>query len=711
MDINKYIARQIEFQFPEIYREEGTELVELIKDYYSFLETSQNQSTYNNRRMFDYNDIDGTLPNMLLFFKNKFLSDLPFNGVDTRFIVKHILDFYRRKGTHEGIELFFKLFYDANIQIYYPSNDILKPSSSRWVIDNYIELYPTDPDNLMNIRETQIYGDISGATATVNRVNFIILNSSIIPVLSISNIKGQFGQNDTISSNQIIYGTVRSSLNSVSIDNAHLVYGLANNHVGDLLDISGYYGYGAKGRVSEISENITTDIIFTVVDGGSGFTVSNTEIIISNQTIFVDNPNQIFNISENVIQISTGAFGTVVGQNKISVGVNLLSSNSFNLVGNILTTDRISNISLPIQFVTPRNDTASASLGTITNTHSVNIITDILGNYLDVPLNANNYSDAPALIPLSGNYPTGLPPINANTIISTAFIPREFIVGTINTLTDINPGTNYVNDVFVYAIDKSISRYNITNQFITFNPLTSYNVNIGDVIVQHSYSGNTTNFDIVGLVKDKDIDILTVMPLSFETFNANTDIYVQNTTNPIDVVHIEKDYTSASLGSNANITGTVESTIGKINKVEVIDSGIGFLNKTTVYMKNRSKINEYTNLMNSTSDLALKSQYSNMIDFYNTTDVAIGVGSSRYQGITAGRWESKTSHLNSAKYIQDSNFYQDFSYRIDSNLNKDLYIDTLKKLNHVSGTKVFHKFYLESNINNTITISDELIIF
>lgn len=703
MDITKYIARQIEFQFPEIYREEGPLLVELVKSYYEFLETTSNQSTYNNRRMFDYQDLDSTLDSMLVFFKNKFLNELPFNITDTRFIVKHILDFYRRKGSKEGLELFFKLFYDSNIDIYYPSSDIIKPSSSKWVVGRYIELYPVDFNTLSTLRDTTIYGNISFATAVVDKVSFIILNSTMIPIISISNIKGQFIQNDIISNGTIKYGKVRGSLNTVLISKSNLVQGLANNHIGDFLDITSSTGYGAKGRVSSVSDNISTDIVFSIDDGGYGYTVSNNNIVVSNQTLFLNNTNQNFKLLEHISQSNTGAFGSIIGQNSISIGVKVSSSNSFSVSSNIFTIDRDINPSFPLLFVTVRNDSASADIGSITNSETVSLITDTISDFLEVRFNANNYSAAPALIPM-----TGIAPINSNTAISAAFVPRDFTIGTISSLTNINPGSAYANDIFIYAKDPTISRYNKTNLSITFDPLSSYNISIGDNIVQHNPSGNTTNLSIRGKVINKTDNMLDVMLLSFAAFTTSYNIFVEHSTSPISILNVENNSDIPIMGFNAAISGLVESQKGKISKVDIFDSGIGFLDKDKIFMINRSKIIEYTDLMNRAVDPVVKQTYLNLVNYYTITDVVSGIGSSKYQGITEGRWDSKVSHLNSNKYIQDSNFYQDFSYRVDSDLNPTLYTETLKKLAHVSGTKLFYKFYLENDINNKINVKSEM---
>ncbi len=52
MAIDKLISFHIERQFPAIYREDGQELVQFVKEYYKFLETNTSQSLYNGRRIY-----------------------------------------------------------------------------------------------------------------------------------------------------------------------------------------------------------------------------------------------------------------------------------------------------------------------------------------------------------------------------------------------------------------------------------------------------------------------------------------------------------------------------------------------------------------------------------------------------------------------------------------------------------------------------------
>ena len=75
MEIEKGIAFKIDQQFPALYREQGADMVELVREYYNWLEETQNQSHYNSRRLFEYKDISETVSQILIYFHKK-LSNL-----------------------------------------------------------------------------------------------------------------------------------------------------------------------------------------------------------------------------------------------------------------------------------------------------------------------------------------------------------------------------------------------------------------------------------------------------------------------------------------------------------------------------------------------------------------------------------------------------------------------------------------------------------
>ena len=112
LDLNNNIYSNIASQFPSIYREEGSFLVDFIEAYYQHLDAKMD------RDIPKLKDIDTTLTTFLIYYKKKYLSDLPIDTVvDTRFIVKHITDIYKRKGTQEALELVFRLFFDEDIEV------------------------------------------------------------------------------------------------------------------------------------------------------------------------------------------------------------------------------------------------------------------------------------------------------------------------------------------------------------------------------------------------------------------------------------------------------------------------------------------------------------------------------------------------------------------------------------------------------------------
>lgn len=144
-EIEKNIAFRIKQQFPGIYREDGAELIQLVEDYYRFLETETNNATYNSRRMFEYRDITTTIQEMLVFFQKTFLQDLPLMpNAEVRFIVKNILDLYRAKGTEGGIKLFFRIFYAENAKVEYPAKYMFKVSDSQWKNGTYLQMIPNN---------------------------------------------------------------------------------------------------------------------------------------------------------------------------------------------------------------------------------------------------------------------------------------------------------------------------------------------------------------------------------------------------------------------------------------------------------------------------------------------------------------------------------------------------------------------------------------
>jgi len=711
MQIEKLISFHIEKQFPAIYREDGQELVQFVKEYYKFMETNENQSLYNGRRMFEYRDIDTTLERMLLFYKNKYLSELPFDSQTIRIVVKNILGLYRRKGTVEGLELFFTLFYNESIKVYYPSKNIFKPSDSEWKSGNYLQLSPNS--GLFNSTKTDttytyadiigktIVGETSRARATVDKINFVILNNSFTPIIFVNDNTGEFIGSEgiicEIDGIPINFGKMYGSFTSIEIDNSY--NGTTGNNIGDLVTFqTSPDGFGAKGLITGVTENFTGVVSYSVEDGGWGYSIDSTKLLVSNQIIFLDNEGGKFELLET-LEDNLGNRGAVIGQNDISIGVRMESGDEFVESNTIVisTTDRDVNVDIQdlsgetLIRIVAKNETSPGALypdtantsdvivGEITNEETVSLIFDVIGNFTDVTLDALNYNSSPALIPMSGN----TDPITINTLLEDAFDLTPVELGTIVRFDNINPGADYVNDVFAAAFDTRISLFSRRLQQITLEAVPA-TLGIGSEILQNGIVAK-----VLGLVDNT----ITVRPYTYYGFDSITPIefggYQWN------IVSLSTDFNSEIAGFNSTINADTEFAVGKITNVKIIDSGYGYINGIEA------------NIIDPAGNIAAK-----------------GIISAKNQGSTGGFWSSLNSHLNgyiktaaadgideyfiSGKFIHDSDYYQEYSYEIQSKIGIETYEKPLKEITHVAGTKVFGKFNFEEELK--IVLSSDIAI-
>ena len=73
-NVEKLISPLISSQFPSFYQEEGPQFIAFVKAYYEWLE-SEGQAIAQSRNLFEYRDIDTTLDEFILYFKEKYLKN------------------------------------------------------------------------------------------------------------------------------------------------------------------------------------------------------------------------------------------------------------------------------------------------------------------------------------------------------------------------------------------------------------------------------------------------------------------------------------------------------------------------------------------------------------------------------------------------------------------------------------------------------------
>jgi hypothetical protein len=128
-------------QLPEFIRDEYPAFVSFVEAYYEFLENKQgdqnNDLTNQAKTLRAISDVDDSIEQFEQSFFNTYASLIPRDGkVDKAILIKHILPLYLAKGNEKAFKLLFRMIFDAEIDITYPKNNVLRASDGKWKIDN-----------------------------------------------------------------------------------------------------------------------------------------------------------------------------------------------------------------------------------------------------------------------------------------------------------------------------------------------------------------------------------------------------------------------------------------------------------------------------------------------------------------------------------------------------------------------------------------------
>ncbi len=304
-----------------------------------YIESYTANPVENVSQLMEYADVDNTIDVFFDQFKERFMKTIPVKlavGVDEKNILKNIKDLYRAKGTRKGHEIFFRLLLDENVELFYPTENMLRVSDGKWSDDSLLRvvqindvmlLENDENDNIFlvtedgahieqeqsvlleydvnkligetviqdAVRDIDIleggpyellgYSTIGKATAVVESIIQIQLGSVILYdlVLQEGSITGTFvpGQlvygEDNTNSERLIKVKNTSILSSISIPTSGQYFTTT-----DLLDISADNGIGAALTIDTVSQGKISNIdIDTVGEGyeiGDNFVVDNSSV-------------------------------------------------------------------------------------------------------------------------------------------------------------------------------------------------------------------------------------------------------------------------------------------------------------------------------------------------------------------------------------------------------------------------------------------------
>ena len=131
--LGKYnISSYVNDLIPEHVATTYPDLIEFIKTYALYLER-QNKSGFYLNALDIQRDIDHVEESLLTELQNEIGIAVPRDfATDPRTFYKHLIEFYRSRGTPESITSFFRTIYDDEVDTYFPYVDLLEPSDGDW---------------------------------------------------------------------------------------------------------------------------------------------------------------------------------------------------------------------------------------------------------------------------------------------------------------------------------------------------------------------------------------------------------------------------------------------------------------------------------------------------------------------------------------------------------------------------------------------------
>jgi len=688
------------------------------------------------RRITEDGDVDETLEQFVQYFKTKYMASMPNNMmVSKRFLTKHIQDFYRSKGSQRAYELLFRILFNEDVSIYLPSLQLFAPSESEWFIQRYIEI--SDTPYLNELINQEIYSSSLGATATVEYVFKKTIKGKQVTGLILSNIEGTFHYGERILSTavpQIIPQNapfISGSLSAISMTN-----GGSGFSIGDVLEINDG-GEGGLAVVTSVT-NSNGKTSFFLEDGGSGYSMNASIIIDSTntggagasfeigdltntETISVTNDlilNYVSTVLENVANTFTvnltGVSGTFQVNELVKSSINVVPMDVTVVSGLLANSETVSNGSItarvgrsdltylevtgntgafvPEMILVGNTSGATVSINSIFPTRNVQanaMVSAVVGSNLTLK-NCYSYTPNYSVVLSASASSAGTGYANGEIVIftggggtgATAQITTSD-TGSIAVVDMRNNGINYTSlptatintangsGATIVPVRGYLAGYPYPNAVLTgqtsgalgtistVTRLTNWNfpyVNIPDVENMNTSLANIFTYHdiVVGSIR-----YITAINSGIG-YAVAPKVKIQE---PYVIFLSIPDNAGNIKGNNAIVSSTAGYARGIVTSVRLVDSGFGYTIGDTLYLSNA-----------------------------NNNSAVYGDSIIDQQGISAGYWKNRKSFPSEEMYIQDSHYYQRFSYDIQASRMIDTYRSFVEDLIHPAGLALFGTF-------------------
>lgn len=286
---------------------------------------------------------------------------------------------------------------------------------------------------------------------------------------------------------------------------------------------------------------------------------------------------------------------------------------------------------------------------------------------------------------------TGL--ANTYTVTNGA---NSYTVGEVTKVSIINRGSDYYKKPSVTLEDAVVSSLGLLSEnLITINNAGT-NYGVGNTLIFTGGSGSNAAGIVASVVETTTYDLkfeddTKMIAETGKDIIKNEDWNVKGPISRIELTNYGSGYTSTSLptitvstttGSSANLIATnIQGKSANVS-IDVANNATGIGSIREIIVKDFG--------INYTTATANVSSYGD--GNANLTPIISGLG------VKEGNWISDDGKVNYKK-IQDSYYYQDFSYVIKSGLVFNAYKDTVKKLLHPAGLQAFGEILLFNVLN------------
>ena len=130
-DYTKTYKRMSKYSLPEFIREDYTAFTTFIEKYFEYMDQSGKPGNLLfNTHYFDIDDLDAIALNKRAL---ELARDFPqVLEVDKHILYKHIKTLYEAKGSERAIKAYFKLVYNEDVEVSYPTNFLLRTNDGTW---------------------------------------------------------------------------------------------------------------------------------------------------------------------------------------------------------------------------------------------------------------------------------------------------------------------------------------------------------------------------------------------------------------------------------------------------------------------------------------------------------------------------------------------------------------------------------------------------